>query len=121
MNYKAEHIDTEKFEAALDSHKRYQAELQRTAIEKAKAQYEGYCKCLEDVRSMLHCSNYEDTSKKLASYQEGADAAFYELCKELGVGVQDIRDKNISIDQKAYMIAERIKKAFGEVTDDGVD
>ena len=112
MNYTAEHIDTEKFEAGLDSHKRYQEELQRTAIEKANAQYEGYCKCLEDVRSMLHCSNYEDTTKKLASYREGADAAFYKLCKELDVGVQDIRAQNISIDQKAYMIAGRIKETL---------
>ena len=91
------------------------------AIEKANAQYEGYCKCLDDVRSMLHCSNYESKEKEPAAYKEGADAAFYELCKELGIGVQDIRDKNISIDQKAYMIAERIKKAFCEVTDDGMD
>lgn len=112
MSYTAEHIDTERFEAALDSHKRYQEELQRTAIEKANARYEGYCQCLEDVRSMLHCSNYEDTSKKLASYREGADTAFYELCKELGVGSQDIRNTNISIDQKAYMIAERIKETL---------
>lgn len=59
QNYTAEHIDTEKFEAGLESHKRYQEELQRTAIEKANARYEGYCQCLEDVRSMLHCSNYE--------------------------------------------------------------
>ena len=121
MSYIAEHIDTEKFEAGLDSHKRYQEELQRMAIEKANAQYEGYCKCLDDVRSMLHCSNYESKEKETAAYKEGADAAFYELCKDLDVGVQDIRDKNISIDQKAYMIAERIKKAFCEVTDDGMD
>lgn len=121
MNYTAEHIDPEKFEAALDSHKRYQEELQRTAIEKANARYEGYCQCLEDVRSMLHCSNYEDNAKKLASYREGADTAFYELCKELGISSNDIRDMNTSVDQKAYMIADRIKKAFSEVTDGEVD
>lgn len=121
MSYTAEHIDTEKFEAGLENNRKYQEQLHEEAIKRATAEFQGYCKCLEEVREMLHCSNYEDTSKKLASYREGADAAFYELCKELDVGVQDIRDKNISIDQKAYMIAERIKKAFGEVTDDGMD
>lgn len=121
MSYIAEHIDTEKFEAGLDSHKRYQEELQRTSIEKANAQYEGYCKCLEDVRSMLHCSNYESKEKEAAAYKEGADAAFYELCKELGIGVQDIRDKNISIDQKAYMVAERIKETLCNETPGEID
>lgn len=70
---------------------------------------------------MLHCSNYEDTSKELASYQEGADAAFYELCKELGVGSQDIRGMDTSVDEKAALLADRIKKAFGVVAEDGVD
>lgn len=121
MNYTAEHIDPEKFEAALDNHKRYQEKLQRTAIEKANARYEGYCQCLEDVRGMLHCSNYEDTSKKLASYREGADTAFYELCKELNVGSQDIRGMDTSVDEKAALLADRIKKAFSEETNDGVD
>lgn len=121
MNYTAEHIDTEKFETALDNHKRYQEELQRTAIKTANARYEGYCKCLEDVRDMLHCSNYESAEKETAAYKQGANAAFYELCKELGIGSQDILEANISIDQKAYMVAERIKQVFGAVTDDGVD
>lgn len=133
MNYTAEHIDTEKFEAALDNHKRCQEELQRTAIEKANARYEGYCQCLEDVRSMLHCSNYEKTAENKEtpypvsygsakkSYIDGVNDAFYELCKGLGIGSQDIRDMNTSVDQKAYMIAERIRKAFSEETNDGVD
>lgn len=121
MDYTAEHIDPEKFEAALDNHKRYQEELQRTSIETANARYEGYCKCLEDVRDMLHCSNYESAEKETAAYKQGANAAFYELRKELGIGSQDIREANISIDQKAYMVAERIKQVFGVVTDDGVD
>lgn len=112
MNYTAEHIDTEKFEAGLDSHKRYQEELQRTAIEKANARYEGYCKCLDDVRSMLHCSNYEDASKKLVSYREGANTAFDELCKELDVDSQDIQDIDTSVGEKAAHLASRIKENF---------
>lgn len=124
MNYTAEHIDPEKFEAGLEGHKRYQEEVQRTTIEKANARYEGYCQCLEDVRSMLHCSNYEKTAENKEtpypvsygsakkSYIDGVNDAFYELCKELGIGSQDIRDMNTSVDQKAYMIAERIKETL---------
>lgn len=82
MNYTAEHIDPEKFEAGLDSQKRYQEELQRTAIEKANAMYEGYCKCLEDVRSMLHCSNYE---KSEGDFERGVFAALDNLLQQFGV------------------------------------
>lgn len=114
MNYTAEHIDTEKFETALDNHKRYQEELQRTAIETANARYEGYCKCLEDVRGMLHCSNYESPEKETAAYKQGANAAFYELCKELDIGSQDIRDMNTSIDEKAALLADRVRAVFVE-------
>lgn len=116
MSYIAEHIDTEKFEAGLENNRKYQEQLHEEAIKRATAEFQGYCKCLEDVRGMLHCSNYESNGKETVVYQEGADAAFYELCKELDISSQDIRGKNISIDQKAYMIAERIKETICEKT-----
>lgn len=111
--YIAEHIDPEKFEAGLDNLRRYQEEAQRTAIEKANAFYAGYTACLNEVSSMLHCANYESDGKITAAYREGADNAFYELCKELRLGCQDIREKKISVDEKAALIAERIMDAFG--------
>lgn len=114
MNYKAEHIDPEKFEKALLEHRRYQQECQRMAIEKANSFYDGYTACLDEVSSMLHCSNYESEGKITAAYREGADNAFYELCKELGIGVQDIRKMNKSVDEKASLIADRIKECFGQ-------
>lgn len=103
--YTAEHIDVEKFENGLDSNRRFQEEMTRLEQEKASAFYRGYDKCLDDVRSMLHCSNYESKEKRTGAYRDEADAAFYEICKELDIGSQDIRDKNISVDQKAAMIA----------------
>lgn len=112
VNYKAEHIDPEKFEQALLEHRRYQQECQRKVVEKAKSFYEGYSACLDEVASMLHCSNYESEGKITAAYREGADNVFYELCKELGIGVQDIRQMNTSVDEKAALIAERIKDCF---------
>lgn len=116
MSYIAENIDPEKFEAGLKNNRKYQEELHREAIKRATAEFQGYCKCLEEVREMLHCSNYESNGKETVVYQEGADAAFYELCKELDIGCQDIRDKNISIDQKAYMIAEKIEEILCDKT-----
>lgn len=110
--YTAEHIDPEKFEAGLDNLKRYQEEVQRTAIEKANAFYAGYSSCLNEVSSMLHCANYESEGKITYAYREGADNAFYELCKELGMSCQDIREKKISVDKKAALIAERIRDVF---------
>lgn len=110
--YNAEHIDVEKMEGALDNFRRYQQESQRTAIEKANAYYAGYDKALEDVRSMLHCSNYESEAKKTQAYKEGADFAFYEICKELDIVCQDIREMKTSIDEKAYMIAKRIIERY---------
>lgn len=110
--YTAEHIDVEKFESGLDSNRRFQEEMLRLAEEKANAFYSGYNKCLDDVRSMLHCSNYESKEKRTGAYMDGANAAFYEICKELDIGSQDIRDQNISVDQKAAMLAERIRECL---------
>ena len=112
--YTAEHIDPEKFEEELDNLNRYQEEVQRTAIEKANAFYAGYSSCLNEVSSMLHCANYESEGKITAAYREGADNAFYELCKNLDIGCQDILEKKTSVDEKAALIAERIMDVFGD-------
>lgn len=126
MNYTAEHIDPEKFEAALDNHKRYQEELQRTAIEAANARYEGYCKCLEDVRGMLHCSNYEKTSKvevteedkrvsqKEKDFANGVNAAFSWLGERLGIQIDDIIKMDVGVETKSEVMVQRIALFFKE-------
>ena len=110
--YMAEHIDPKKFEDALEGHRKFQQEELRIQREKAEAFCAGYEKAIEEVESMLHCANYESGVEMTAAYQKGADSAFYELCKELDIGCQDIREKSISIDEKAVMIAERICALF---------
>lgn len=122
MNYTAEHIDTEKFEAGLDSHKRYQEELQRTAIEKANARYEGYCQCLEDVRSMLHCSNYEKTDGLIPeSIETGYINAIYTFAKLGGVECEDIANSNLPSQEKAKSVWDRIwKKMHKKYVDEGI-
>lgn len=57
-------IDPEKFEQALLEQRKYQQECQRKVIEKANSFYEGYTACLDEVSSMLYCSNYESKEKK---------------------------------------------------------
>lgn len=114
MKYKAEHIDPEKFERGLLEQRRYQQEELRIATEKANAFYNGYAACLDRVASMLQCSNFESEGKITEAYREGADNAFYEICKELDIGWKDIREMNTSVDEKAHLIAERIKKEIAE-------
>lgn len=46
------------------------------------------------------------------SYNNGVDNAFYEICKELDVQSQDIRDMNTGIDEKAALLTDRIKKTL---------
>jgi len=52
-----------------------------------------------------------------AAYKVGADYAFYELCKELSIGSQDIRESNATIDEKAARLAERIVETLRDKTD----
>lgn len=41
MNYTAEHIDTEKFEAGLENNRKYQEQLHEEAIKRATAEFQG--------------------------------------------------------------------------------
>ena len=59
MEYTPENIDIPAFEEALkDSLKFQRTELYRK-MDAARAFYDGYANCVDDVISMLHCSNYE--------------------------------------------------------------
>lgn len=59
MEYTPENIDIPAFEEALkDSREFHRTELYRK-FDAARAFYDGYAKCVDDVISMLHCSNYE--------------------------------------------------------------
>lgn len=112
MNYTAEHIDAVKFEEGLKVHRDFQMDTKRLATEKAQSFFDGYEKALDDIRSMLHCSNYESQEKRDLAFLAGADNAIYELCKELDVGSQDIRNMSTSIDEKASLLAARIREVL---------
>lgn len=59
MDYTPENINIPAFEDALKDHRDYQHWQLRIAQEKAQAYFAGYEQAIEDVRSMLHCANYE--------------------------------------------------------------
>lgn len=86
----------------LAENKSRQQEILKKAIVKANAFYEGYVACIEDILPIAQCSDY----------QEGADHAFYEICKELDISSQDIREMNTSIDEKAALLVERIRSSY---------
>lgn len=112
MNYTAEHIDAEKFEKSLDDYRRVQEQKLFSEQLRVQAFYEGYSAAIHDAQGMLHCSNYENEDKRTAAFMEGVNSAIYEICKELDIGSQDIRDMVTSLDEKAALIAQRIRDAF---------
>lgn len=64
INYRAENIDTEKFEIAINKKIDYTRDKQNSEEEKIAKYYEGYRDALYDVANMLHCSNYEKDKEK---------------------------------------------------------
>lgn len=59
MLYTPENIDIDAFEKALGQMRQYEYRRLETERMKATAYYEGYEDCISQVKSMLHCSNYE--------------------------------------------------------------
>lgn len=114
MNYTVEHLDVEKLEDALDHSRDFQQQELRLAQEKARSFFDGYEKAISEIRGMFHCCNYESKEKQTKAFMDGFNSAIYEICKELDVGSQEIRDAQISTDEKAFMVAEKIKKVFSE-------
>jgi len=113
MDYVAEHLDPQKIEEGLKGFRDFQMQQKEIAIEKATSFFEGYNKALYAVAGMLHCCNYESKEKKTKAFFDGADHALYEICKELDIGSQDIRSMDVSIDEKAALLAARIKEIIG--------
>ena len=70
INYRAENIDTEKFEKALEEKIEYSREKQNLETEKITKYYEGYRDALFNVTRMLYCSNYEKDKEKEGKVNE---------------------------------------------------
>lgn len=63
MQYTPKNIDIDAFEKALDQVGKNEYRRLETEKMKATAYYEGYADCILQVKSMLHCSNYEKKEK----------------------------------------------------------
>lgn len=61
MVYKAENIDTDKFLKQLDWLEEFDGQKEREETITVKKYHEGYRECLEKVKDMFYCSNYEKT------------------------------------------------------------
>lgn len=59
MDYTPENIDIAAFEEALKQSREFQRTGLYRKVDAERAFFEGYSKCVDEVISMLHCSNYE--------------------------------------------------------------
>lgn len=118
MSYIAKNIDTEKALEALESARHIQEQYEHEEQVKMQAHYDGVRKGLEIAESVFHCTNYEKPPAKEvnedAVYAQAVNDTIYELCKELDIASQDIRDnEELSLDEKCAAIADRVKAAYG--------
>lgn len=123
MNYIAKNIDSEKALKAIEEARRFQSQIEREERIKAQAYHEGLSKGLDIADSMFRCSNYEKPPMKevdeSAIYEKAASSIIYEICKELDVSSQDIRNNSkLSYDEKCAMIADRIKAVYSADPDE---
>lgn len=119
MSYIAENIDTEKFEAGLENNRKYQEKLHEEALKRATAEFQGYCKCLEDVWEMLHCSNYEksvadiqDHVQREADFTRGVNSAFSWIGERLGMETKDIVQMDVGVEVKSEVMVQRLALYF---------
>ena len=59
MNYTPKNIDISAFEEALKQSLEFRRTEFYRKVDAERAFFEGYAKCVDEVISMLHCSNYE--------------------------------------------------------------
>lgn len=115
--YCPKNIDIPAYEDYLKSCIASERERHAIDIARAEAHKAGYEEGISVALEGLHCSNYE---KKLddESYRQGINDFLYELGKELGIGSAGLRERNISLDEKAALMAEHIRRGFGAVVGD---
>lgn len=115
--YQPKNLDIPAYEAYLKGCITEEQENHTLAIAKAEAHKVGFEAGIRSALEGLYCSNYE---KRLDddSYCQGINDFLYELGKELGIGSAGLREKNISLDEKAALMAEHIRKELGIAAED---
>ena len=118
MRYTAKNVDTDKVLKAIEDSRRFQQQCEITERTKTEAYYKGVREGLDIAENMFHCSNYEkppvEEVDATAVYNSAVDHVLYELCKELDITGKDIREANLSIDEKCSMIADRVRACYAQ-------
>lgn len=113
MVYTPKNLDIAAYSGYLKdciSHQREQSNLE---IARAEAYRSGFEAGVREALQGLQCSNYERELDP-ESYNRGINDLLYELGKELGCGSGDLRDSNLSLDEKAYRMADLIRSLFAD-------
>ena len=111
--YTPKNLDIPAYSEYLKScitHQREQFNLEIARVESHKAGFEAG---VQEAIQGLQCSNFERDLDP-TSYTRGINDLLYELGKELGCGSGDLRDSNLSLDEKAYRMADLIRSMFSD-------
>lgn len=101
----------EKIFEYLKERKRDQDIIATRESEKIIKFHEGVRRGIEMAEAAF--GNLEITEEDSKAYHDGGLHAIYEIAKELDIYFQDIRDKDISLEEKCEQFAIRIMKKFG--------
>lgn len=112
MTYTPKNLDIPAYSKYLHDCISSEQEKSALAIAKAEARKEGFLEGIQAALQGLQCSNFERDIDP-DSYRRGIDDLLYELGKELCTGCGDLRERNISLDEKASLMADLIRNAFG--------
>ena len=114
--YTPKNLDIPAYSEYLKSciaHQRAQFNLE---IARAEAYKAGFEAGVQEAIQGLQCSNFERDLDP-TNYTRGINDLLYELGKELGCGSGDLRDINLSLDEKAARMADLIRNMFSDGPD----
>lgn len=112
MAYIPKNLDIPAFTVYLEDCIKTQKRAHDLDVAKADAYKAGFEAGIHEALQGVRCSNFEREVDP-ESYTRGVNDLLYELGKELGTGSGGLRDKNISLDEKASLMADLIRNAFG--------
>ena len=103
--------DPEIYEAAMQDEILAHQNQRDIQVAKANAYHEGFSNGIKLAIHKLSDSN-SGQDVDYESYMRGINDFLYELGKELDMGCGDLRERQISLDEKAYLMAAKIRKFF---------
>lgn len=111
MAYIPKNLDIPAYSSYLEDCIKAQKSAHDLEVAKADAYKSGFEAGIHEALQGVRCSNFEREVDP-ESYARGVNDLLYELGKELGTGSGGLREKNISLDEKASLMAELIRNAF---------